>query len=341
MSKKCIIEIKDEVNIRLKNLDPSTRRKCSDKLKFFLPHAFHTPAYKLGRWDGMVRFCDVGGRTYLNLLDELVPIIVDAGYEFEIQDERMDHGTLEFDHVAEDYWGDKTWPKGHKHEGELIRLRDYQVEIINKFIENPQALQEVATGAGKTIMTATMASIVERYGRSIVIVPNKDLVKQTAKDYENCGLDYGVYFGDQKDIGKTHTVCTWQSLNSLLKQTKEGKADIEAFIDGVVCVIVDECFSPDSKVLTPMGYIPIKDIKVGDVVINYSESTGEFKEDVVIDTFVNMEKSSSEDMLELEFDNGKIIQVTANHKFLTENHDWVRADELTAEMIVKSINTSN
>lgn len=247
--KKCKIIIKDEVNIKLDGLDPSTRRKCSDKLKFFLPHAFHTPAYKLGRWDGTVRFCDVGGRTYLNLLDDIVPIIVDAGYEFEIDDQRMDHGTLEFDQISEDYWGDKTWPKGHKHEGELIRLRDYQVEIINKFIENPQALQEVATGAGKTIMTATMARMVEKYGRSIVIVPNKDLVTQTAKDYENCGLDYGVYFGDKKDIGKTHTVCTWQSLNSLLKQTKEGKADIQDFIEGVVCVIVDEVHQAKADVL--------------------------------------------------------------------------------------------
>ena len=249
MSKKCKIVIKDEVNIKLEGLDPSTRRKCSDKLKFFLPHAFHTPAYKLGRWDGTVRFCDIGGRTFLNLLDDIIPFIVDAGYEFDIEDHRLDHGVLEFDEIAEDYWGDKTWPVGHRDEGQPIRLRDYQVEIINKFIENPQALQEVATGAGKTIMTATMSAMVEKYGRSIVIVPNTDLVKQTAKDYANCGLDHGVYFGDKKDIGKTHTICTWQSLNSLLKKTKAGEADIEAFIDGVVCVIVDEVHQAKADVL--------------------------------------------------------------------------------------------
>jgi len=43
-------------------------------------------------------------------------------------------------------------------------------------------------------------------------------------------------------------------------------------------------------------------------------------------------------MLELEFNNGVIIQVTANHKFLT-NHGWVRADALTEDLEIVDINT--
>ncbi len=246
--KKCTILIKDEVNVKLEGLDPSTRRKCSDKLKFFLPHAYHMPAYKLGRWDGTVRFCDIGGRTYLNLLDDVLPIIMSSGYEIGI-DDRREHTTLEFDTIDDEFWGDTCWPKGHPAEGEPIRLRDYQVEVVNKFLESPQALQEIATGAGKTIMTATLSKLVEKYGRSIVIVPNKDLVRQTEEDYLNCGLDAGVYFGDRKDIGKTHTICTWQSLNSLLKKTKKGEDNIMDFIEDVCCVIVDEVHQAKADVL--------------------------------------------------------------------------------------------
>ena len=246
--KNCIINIKDEVNIKLEGLDPATRRKCSNKLKFFLPHAYHMPAYKLGRWDGTVRFCDVGGRTFLNLLDDILPIIMQEGYDVQINDTREKHD-LVFDKVLEDYWGDAVWPAGHIAEGQKIRLRDYQVDIVNKFIEHPQCLQEVATGAGKTIITATMSSLVEKYGRSIVIVPNKDLVRQTFEDYENCGLDVGVYFGDKKDIGKTHTICTWQSLNSLLKKSKAGEGNIQDFIEDVICVIVDEVHQAKAEVL--------------------------------------------------------------------------------------------
>jgi superfamily II DNA or RNA helicase len=119
-------------------------------------------------------------------------------------------------------------------------LRDYQISIVNNFLKNPQSLQEIATGAGKTLMTAALSYSIEQYGRSIVIVPNKSLVTQTEADYINLGLDVGVYFGDRKEYNKTHTICTWQSLNNMLKKTKAGEADIMDFIEGVVCVMVDE-----------------------------------------------------------------------------------------------------
>jgi superfamily II DNA or RNA helicase len=89
-------------------------------------------------------------------------------------------------------------------------------------------------------MTAALSYSIEQYGRSIVIVPNKSLVTQTEADYINLGLDVGVYFGDRKEYNKTHTICTWQSLNNMLKKTKAGEADIMDFIEGVVCVMVDE-----------------------------------------------------------------------------------------------------
>ena len=121
-------------------------------------------------------------------------------------------------------------------------FRDYQVEIINNFLQNPQSIQEIATGAGKTIMTAALSKSIEQYGRSIVIVPNKSLVTQTEADYKNLGLDVGVYFGDRKEFGRTHTICTWQSLNILLKNTQAGTAEVSIgeFIEDVVLVMVDE-----------------------------------------------------------------------------------------------------
>jgi superfamily II DNA or RNA helicase len=142
--------------------------------------------------------------------------------------------------VSEATFAHKNWPKGHPKEGTPVELRDYQISIVNNFLKNPQSLQEIATGAGKTLMTAALSYSIEQYGRSIVIVPNKSLVTQTEADYINLGLDVGVYFGDRKEYNKTHTICTWQSLNNMLKKTKAGEADIMDFIEGVVCVMVDE-----------------------------------------------------------------------------------------------------
>ena len=86
---KCVLEIRDEVNVKFVGLDVKTRRAISDEVKYFLPYAYHMPAYKLGRWDGCVRYCDIGGRTYMNILDKLLPIVQKAGYEIEIDDRRQ------------------------------------------------------------------------------------------------------------------------------------------------------------------------------------------------------------------------------------------------------------
>ena len=485
----------DEVNCKFTNLDIVTRRKMTDALKFYLPYAKHLPAVRLGRWDGSVSYCDVAGRTYINLLDKLLPIVQQQGYDIEIDDRRTQH-SFEFEKIDNNSYSHLTWPKGHPLAGKPIIVKDHQVEVVNTYLENLTGINIAPTGSGKcldastmlpitvdvdsafgeyfyrtcteynimggasigklaktiqdycqyvlkdneeynvgnlgisidtpngaqpvqyiiqkpglpmvsitfsngytlrcaarhilrrdnkdvyatdvcvgdrldhragvltvmsvfnagvdtcydisvpsphlyydsaglvhhnTIITAILSHKVEPYGRSIVIVPTKDLVTQTEEDYINFGLDVGVFYGDRKDYGKKHTICTWQSIESLAKKTKAGQdleIDINDFFEGVVCVIGDECFSPDARVLTDKGYIEIRHIEVGDVVINYSESDKQYKPDRVVDVYKNISKSAGERMYELEFDNGAIIKVTGNHRFHT-NRGWVRADQIT------------
>jgi len=329
--REATIEIKDEVNCKIHGLELDTRRALMKKFEFDKPGARYLPSVRLGRWNGKISYFSLAGSTYVNLLDEIIPYLYDHGYDIELDDKRETRPELKFDEVNADTFSHICWPKGHEREGQPVVLRDYQVEIVNNFLANPQSLQEIATGSGKTVMTAALSLCAEPYGRSLVIVPNKSLVVQTEADYINLGLDVGVYFGDRKDYGKTHTICTWQSLNNLLKGTKDDDADpelAESFFEGVGCVIVDECFDRDSKVLTPTGYVPIKNIKAGDKVINYCEQTATFKEDTVIKQHRNLTVSSIEKMYEMEFDNGSVIKVTGNHKFLT-TLGWCRADELT------------
>ena len=247
----CKLIIEDEVNIKLEGLDVDVRRKLSNALKFEVPYARYMPQYKLGRWDGKVAFFGLGGTGYVNHLDVVSDILNRQGVEIVDIDDRRHPIDLNFENITEDYWGDKTWPKGHPAEGEPIRLRDYQVEVVNNFLQNPQSLQEVATGAGKTIITATLSKITEPYGRSLVIVPNKSLVTQTEEDYINCGLDVGVYFGDRKELGKTHTICTWQSLNILDKKFKDGSAvlSLAEFLEDVSTIIIDEVHQAKAEVL--------------------------------------------------------------------------------------------
>lgn len=342
--KKCKIVVADEVNVKIIGLELSERKTLMKMFEHEIPGARYLPSVRLGRWNGKVSYFSLGGSTYVNLLEEIIPVIDNAGYDIELEDTREYSTNFTFNSISDNTFEHKNWPAGHPVAGTPIILRDYQITLINNFLSNPQCLQEIATGSGKTIMTAVLSYSIEQYGRSIIIVPNVSLVTQTEKDYINLGLDVGVYYGGRKEIGHKHTICTWQSLNILLKNTKagEGNITIMEFIENVVCVIVDECFSPDSKVLTPGGYVAIKDIQFGDKIINYSEDTKEFKIDTVVKSHKNLTNFLSEKMYELEFDNGAKIQVTGNHKFLT-NLGWVRADELTEKHKVLStcINTND
>ncbi len=263
--KQATLIINDEVNVKIEGLDLDTRRRLVNKFKYDVPYARYLPAVRLGRWDGKVAFFQLGGSTYVNLLPDILPVLEEMNWDVELDDRRDYTTTFNFQSVSEVSYSDITWPRGHPTAGQPIQLRDYQVSIINNFLNNPQCLQEVATGAGKTIMTAALSERIEPYGRSIVIVPNKSLVTQTEKDYRNMQLDVGVFFGDRKEFGHKHTICTWQSLNVLLKNTRNQVAEItiHEFLEDVVCVIVDEVHQAKADALKNlltgvMARVPIR-----------------------------------------------------------------------------------
>ena len=263
--RQCKLIIRDEVNVKIEGLELAERKALMKLFEYEKPGARYLPSVRLGRWNGKVSYFSLGGSSYVNLLPEILPVLDRAGYDIELEDLREYSTIFNFKEVTEETFKHKNWPAKHTMEGQPVVLRDYQIEIINEFLKNPQSLQEIATGAGKTLITAALSFSIEEYGRSIVIVPNKSLVVQTEADYINLGLDVGVYFGDRKEFGKTHTICTWQSLGNMLKKTKIDEADVPIgeFLEGVVCVMVDEVHMAKADVLKElltgvMSHIPIR-----------------------------------------------------------------------------------
>jgi hypothetical protein len=130
-------------------LDLDTRKKLASKFKYEIPGARYSPAVRLGRWDGKIAFFQFGGSTYINLLPEVLPILEAEGYAIELEDLRPYATQFQFSEFKEDTFSSSNWPAGHPQAGKPIIFRDYQVNIINEFLRNPQSIQEVATGAGK------------------------------------------------------------------------------------------------------------------------------------------------------------------------------------------------
>ena len=85
--KRCTIQIKDEVNIRLEGLDLDVRRYLVTAFKYDVPYARYLPAVRLGRWDGKVSYFQLGGSSYTNLLPEIIPILEKFDYDIELDDQ--------------------------------------------------------------------------------------------------------------------------------------------------------------------------------------------------------------------------------------------------------------
>lgn len=70
-------------------------------------------------------------------------------------------------------------------------------------------------------------------------------------------------------------------------------------------------------------HAPIGTVKVGDVI----------KDAYGVDQMVTQifRYQVDEELLELEFDDGKKISCTKEHKFLTKNRGWIEAQQLTED----------
>lgn len=252
----CKLTILDEVTFKLENVPYEVRREIHNKLKFENPAAKYMRGPKLSGWDGSVAFFNLGGTGYIHHLETVLDILYNRGVKVdEVVDNRKPFN-LNFDKIENDIWNDAVWPENHALAGEPIVLRDYQVLAVNNFLGTPQGVQQLPTASGKTIILATLSKVIEPFGRSLIIVPNRSLVLQTLEDYVNCDMDVGVYFGGRKELGKKHTICTWQSLEEANKEKKKyvenNLCDIDLIARDLVTIICDEAHSVKGSVLKKM-----------------------------------------------------------------------------------------
>ena len=235
MSKNIVkVKILDEVNCAVIGLSPDHISYFWDEYSRKAPNFFFNPKYKLGQWDGRIRYFHKNGKTYVYLLDDIIPQLVGLGYGINLIDDRTSN-VPQPPLINENVYKHIFHPEWQEH----IVFRDYQVIGVNNLITNQGGIVIAGTGAGKTVMCAALCDSYGQFDyRALTIVPSKDLIEQTAEEYEICELDTGRYYSEVKTLGHQHVVSTWQSLQNNPKLLSEFDM-----------IVVDECHGIKGQVL--------------------------------------------------------------------------------------------
>lgn len=110
------------------------------------------PNFKMGRWDGKIRFFEKTGKTYYRLLDKILPYVEGWGYEIDIVDNRVAVNAPTEVANAEMF--------SHREiGGKPFLFRPYQVECINAAIDAGSGFCLAGTGAGKCVSGCTTINI--------------------------------------------------------------------------------------------------------------------------------------------------------------------------------------
>lgn len=201
-----------------------------------------------------------------------------------------------------------------------MKLRDYQQRAIDQTMDwftvnktgNPCIV--MPTGSGKSHVIAAFCKMVLAEftdNRILMLTHVKELIEQNAEKMLAHWRDapLGIFSAGlrRKDIDQI----TFGSIQSLRNRAKElGHIDI---------ILVDECFTAETKIATPSGEVDIDKVRCGDIVLNQCG-------------LGVVEAISCRPALEtyiVELSDGRTIECTGNHPFFTQS-GWTRARELAS-----------
>ena len=229
---KQLLRIDDATEMELEQLNISLNKRI-ESWRF-------NPLVKKGLWDGYISYIKDDKWIPSGLWREVMNICKEYGYELKLNGitELFDTGVNQ-EHFTE--WALNFFEKSE------ITPRDYQIEAAFNILKFRRCLAELATSAGKTLISfLTVAHLLEteKAQKILFIVPNVSLVVQASEDF----LDYNyrnqidikvqqIYSGQKIRAGRNVVIGTYQSL------VKKDKAYFEQFD----AVIIDETHKAKSQ----------------------------------------------------------------------------------------------
>ena len=194
---------------------------------------FFNPLVKRKIWDGYVYFCK-NNFIPIGLWSEVIKL--GETYSFPVEIEGLER-IIDVDFDEADF---RKWVEEFFSDHPKYKARDYQIDSAAAILKNRLCTAEIATSAGKTLITFLVYGYLKKIGKlrkMLVIVPNTTLVMQMKDDWEDYNNDKMVLkirqvYGGAKDNDPDCDVVVG-TFQSLCKKTLD-------YFTGIDVVFVDE-----------------------------------------------------------------------------------------------------
>ena len=229
---KQFLRVDDATELELEQLNISLTKRI-DSWRF-------NPLVKRGVWDGYISYFKDNKWIPSGLWRYVYNVCKE--YKFELKIEGV---TELFDKNVTAEWFEQYALELFK--GSEITPRDYQIEAAYNILKFRKCLSELATSAGKTLISfLTVAYLLEqeKAKKILFIVPNVSLVVQATEDFSDYNFAnrinikiQQIYSGQKIRDGRNVVIGTYQSL---VKKKQE-------YFDQFDAVIIDECHKMKSQ----------------------------------------------------------------------------------------------
>jgi len=214
---KMLISKKNEVNLRLTDVEPSVAAELNDFFTFEVPGFKYMPAYRNKMWDGKIRLYNiVTGEIYVGLLPYIEEYLSNSGEHYELAEGIKSERDIASSVVQGFVRGLRPTLNGQR-----INVRDYQIDAIAHAIATNRALLISPTASGKSLIIYCLVRYYQMMElKTLILVPTTSLVEQMYKDFEDYGWDvekywHRAYAGRDKTSDYDVTITTWQSIYKL------------------------------------------------------------------------------------------------------------------------------
>ena len=239
---KMRISKKNEVYLKLEDLQPSEQQELAEYFTFEVPGAKFMPMYRNRIWDGKIRlFSPASGEIYVGLLDYVKDYCDNNNISY-ILEENVDDTRDVVGSVVRGF----VRSLKPKSKGKTLKIRDYQLEAVQLALSRNRALILSPTASGKSLIIYSLVRYYQMAGeRTLILVPTTSLVEQMYSDFQDYGWSPGtycqkVYQGYTTKIEKDVVISTWQSIYKMPRK----------YFEQFGCVIGDEAHTFKAKSLT-------------------------------------------------------------------------------------------